>query len=65
MAKFGVLNVLYTKVANDKYFSHILPRLVKCLVKIVDNYLIPCSASKYWWLKGATVFIFILNLLNK
>ena len=35
LSKLGVLNVLYANVANGKYFGHICPRLVKCLVRIV------------------------------
>ena len=48
--KFGVLNVLYAKVANDKYSGHIWPGLVRCFIKIIDNYLIPCLACNDWWL---------------
>ena len=43
-AKFRLLNVLYAKVANDKYFGHICPKLVRCLVKIIDKDFTPCSA---------------------
>ena len=64
-AKLGLLNVLYAKVANDKYFGHICPKLVRCLVKIVDKDFIPCSVCNDYWLNGATIFVFILNLLNK
>ena len=54
-AKFGVLNVWYINVANDKYCGHTWPKLVRCFIKIIDNDLIPCSACKDWWLYGATV----------
>ena len=64
-AKFGLLNVFYAKVATDKYFGHIYPKLVRCFVNIVDRDFIPCLACNDWWLNGTTVFTFILNLLNK
>ena len=55
--KFGVLNVLYVNVANHRYFGHIWPKLVRCLVSIFDSDLMPCSAWRDWWLYGATVLI--------
>ena len=42
--KFGLLNALYAKVANDKYFGNICPKLVRCFVKTVDRAFIPCLA---------------------
>ena len=33
LARFGLLDVLYTKVANDKYFSHICPRFSSVLLE--------------------------------
>ena len=47
-ARFGLLNILYTKVANDKNFGHICPKLIRCLVKIVDQDFILCSACNDW-----------------
>ena len=44
--KFRLLNVLYVKVCNEKYFEHICPKLVTCLVRIVDKDFIPCSTYK-------------------
>ena len=42
--KFGVLNMLYANIAKGRHFGHICPKLVRCLVRIVDKDLIPCSA---------------------
>ena len=42
--KLGELNVLYAGVAKGKYLCHICPCSVRCLVKMLDKDLIPCSA---------------------
>ena len=47
-ARLRLLNVLYAKVANDKYFGYICPKLIRCLVKIVDKDFIPCSTCNNW-----------------
>ena len=38
--------MLRVKVAKGKYLCHICPCPDKCLVKILDSDLIPCSAIK-------------------
>ena len=47
-ARFRLFNILYTKVANDKYFGYICPKLVRCLVKTVDKDFILCSTCNDW-----------------
>ena len=47
-ARFRLLNVLYANVAKNKYFGYICPKLVRCLVKIVDKDFILCSAGNDW-----------------
>ena len=57
--KFGVLNILYANVANDKYFGYTWPKFDRHFIKIIDSDLIPCSVCKEWWLYDVTVFILI------